>query len=106
MIAMFLKLHNTDQPGSIVVCVSPLIAIMKEQAARFSALGIFAEFVGEGQTDPRVKSRVLRGNVQLLFISPENLLCNRVYRNMLLTEQCKKSLVCVAVNEARCVKTW
>ena len=53
MMAMFLKLHNTDQPGSIVVCVSPLIAIMKEQAARFSALGIFAEFVGEGQTDPQ-----------------------------------------------------
>ncbi|XP_065893522.1 ATP-dependent DNA helicase RecQ-like isoform X1 [Dysidea avara] len=105
-IIMFLNFIITAQPGSIVVCVSPLIAIMKEQAARFSALGISAEFVGEDQTDPRVKSRVLRGNVQLLFISPENLLCNWVYRNMLLTDQYKKSLVCVAVDEAHCVKTW
>jgi len=103
---MYFHLLITGQPGSIVVCVSPLIAIMKDQAARFSALGISAEFVGEGQTDPRVKSRVLRGNVQLLFISPENLLCNSLYRNMLLTEQYKKSLVCVAVDEAHCVKTW
>ena len=105
-IIMFLNFIITAQPGSIVVCVSPLIAIMKEQAARFSALGISAEFVGEDQTDPRVKSRVLRGNVQLLFISPENLLCNWVYRNMLLTDQYKKSLVCVAVDEVHCVKTW
>jgi len=65
-----------------------------------------AEFVREVQTDPRIKLRVLRGNVQLLFISPENLLCNVAYWNMILTEQYKKSLVCVAVDEAHCVKTW
>jgi len=52
---------------------------MKDQAARFSALGLSAEFVGEGQTDPTVKSRVFKENIQLLFISPENLLCNAVY---------------------------
>ena len=96
----------TGEPGSIVVCISPLIAIMKEQSERFTALGISSEFVGEGQVDHTVKSRVQRGDVQLLFISPENLLCNVAYRSMLLTNQYKKSLVGVAVDEAHCVKTW
>ena len=46
---------------------------MKEQATRFTRLGLSAEFVGEVQTSPDVKSKV----------SPENLLCNPAYRNML-----------------------
>ena len=48
------------QTGSIVVCISRLVAVMKEQAAKFSAIGVSAEFVGEGQVDRTVKSRVLR----------------------------------------------
>ena len=41
---------------------------MKEQAARFTSLGLTAEFVGEAQTSPDVKSKVLKGDVQLVFI--------------------------------------
>ena len=59
--------------GSIVLCVSPLTAIMREQTAKFSALRINAEFVGEEQTDPTARHRVINGQVQLVFISPENL---------------------------------
>ena len=58
---------------SIVLCVSPLIAIMREQTAKFSALGINAKFVGEEQTDLTARHRVVNGQVQLVFISPENL---------------------------------
>lgn len=88
------------------MCVSPLVAIMKEQAARFAGLGLAAEFVGEAHTNPDVKSKVLKGEVQLVFISPENLLCNPLYRNMLLTDHYKDLLVGVAIDEAHCVKTW
>jgi len=38
---------------------------MKELSERFTALGIFSEFVGEGQVDLTVKSRVQRGDVKL-----------------------------------------
>ena len=74
--------------------------------SKFSAIGVSAEFVGKGQVDCTVQSRVLRGDVQLLFISCQCLLCNVVYHNMLLTDQYKKSLVGIAVDEAHCVKTW
>jgi len=45
--------------GSIVVCISPLIAIKKEQTERFTQLGITAEFVGEAQTSSAAKLHVL-----------------------------------------------
>jgi len=35
-----------------LVCITPLIAIMREQKAKFCAMGINTEFVGEGQVDP------------------------------------------------------
>ncbi len=49
---------------------------------------------------------VLRGRVQLVFISPEALLHNRMYRSMMLSEVYKQHLVVLAVDEAHCVKTW
>ena len=92
--------------GNIVLCVSPLTAIMHEQTAKFSVLGINAEFVGEEQTDPTARHHVIDGQVQLVFISPENLMCNLQYRGMLRAPCYKSNLVAVAVDEAHCVKLW
>ena len=105
LFVLFLNI-SLGSNGSIVLCVSPLIAIMREQTAKFSALGINAEFVREGQTDPTARHRVVNGQVQLVFISPENLMCNSQYRGMLRTPCYKSNLVAVAVDEAHCVKVW
>ena len=91
---------------SIVVCISPLISIMMDQRQKFQSLGINAEYVGETQGDSDVIKRVLNGCVQLLFISPENILLNPKYRSMLRTENYKNKLVALAVNEAHYIKTW
>ena len=79
---------------------------MIEQQKKFLQRGIKAEFVGESQTDPNVDKRVISGNLQLLYISPENLLNNRKYRSMLLTAAYSKNMVALVVDEAHCVKTW
>ncbi len=92
--------------GSIVVCISPLTSIMMDQKAKFTPRGIIAEFVGENQEDPTAVKNVLRGVVQLVFISPEALLRNRTYRSMLLSRAYKQHLVALVVDEAHCVKTW
>ena len=95
----------TGSKCSIVVCVSPLTSIMMEQQQKFSSKGVKAEFVGEAQTDAAVISRVLQGDLQLLYISPENLLNNKRFRSMLLTPKYKDHLVALVVDEAHCVKT-
>ena len=66
----------TGTTDTIVMCVSPLTSIMMDQQQKFSLRGIRAEFVGEAQTDASVIQRVLQGNLDLLYISPENILNN------------------------------
>lgn len=92
--------------GNIVVCVSPLTSLMLDQQSKFVPRGLQAEFVGEMQTDMLSKDKVIRGQVQLLFITPENLIENRRYRKMLLSEVYQQKLVAIVVDEAHCVKTW
>ena len=87
-----------------MLCVSPLIATMVEQSAKFIALGVNAQFVGEAQSDATVRLRVFDGQFQLVFISPENLLCNSRCHGMLCSSQYKIKLVAVVVDEAHCVK--
>ena len=79
--------------GSIVVCVSPLTSMMMDQHAKYTPRGIQTEFAGETQTDINAKSKVLRGEVQLVFITPESLMDNSVYRNMLMSPPYKERLV-------------
>ena len=96
----------SGESDNIVICISPLTAIMIDQKEKFKAKGIIAEFVGEAQTDYSVKDKVIQGKIELVFISPENILCNSNYWNMLRSSEYKDKLVAVAVDEAHCVKTW
>ena len=79
---------------------------MIDQKKKFILKGISTEFVGEGQTDKDAVRSVVQGNVQLVYISPENLIYNPLYRNMLLSSAYKDKLVALVVDEAHCVKTW
>ena len=92
--------------GSITVCISPLTSLMIDQRGKFGPLGLSTEFVGEAQVNPDAISKVLKGEVQLVFISPENIICNPKFRNMFLSERYKECLVALVVDEAHCVKTW
>ena len=67
---------------------------------------IRAEFVGKAQEDTSAMSAVVNGDIQLVYISPESLLCNYKFQNMLLTERYKKHLHALVVDEAHCIKLW
>lgn len=79
---------------------------MMDQQAKYSPRGLKVEFVGEAQTNLSCKERVLNGEVQLVFITPENIIENKVYREMLLSSVYQENLVALAVDEAHCVKSW
>ena len=49
---------------------------------------------------------VLKGKIQLVYISPESLLENDCFRAMLLTDFYQKNLRALVVDEAHCVKLW
>ena len=84
----YVYLVYTDCNCNLVVCVSPLISIMMDQRAKFTALDLKAEYVGTAQEDPQVVQQVLTGDIQLLFIRPESIL-NQCFQTMLLSQHYK-----------------
>ena len=87
---------------SIALCISPLTALMMEQRAKFSVRGLRSEFVGQLQQDVQSLSSVQQGQVQLLYVSPESILSNPQWRDMLLPVY-QSNLI---VGEAHCVTMW
>jgi len=59
-----------------IAVVTPLTALMFYQKKRFSVMGLKAEFVGSARDYPAATAAILNCTVQLVFISPENLLNN------------------------------
>jgi superfamily II DNA helicase RecQ len=90
--------------GGTALVISPLIALMEDQAAKLSALGLRVARIHSGLE--RVQARqacadYLQGSLQFLFIAPERL---RVpgFVEMLA----KKKLALIAIDEAHCISQW
>ena len=92
---------------SIVMVVSPLIALMKDQSMSFTRKGITTGYVSDREsTDRETRRKVLRGEFQLVFISPEALFLATEWRRMLAGDVYGKNLVGFVIDEAHCVKKW
>ena len=79
---------------------------MMDQRNKYAPKGISTDFVGGEQVDPDVREKVLKGKVQLVFITPESIIRNDTYRNMLLSAAYQENMVALVVDEAHCIKTW
>lgn len=65
-----------------------------------------AAFVGSEQDDMAVNDAVFKGQYQLVFISPESLIRNLRWREMLRSDVYQQNLVGLAIDEAHCVTKW
>lgn len=91
--------------GSIVMVVSPLSALMKDQVDSFRKRGVSAGLV-TSDCDEQMKTGVIEGRYQLVFISPEQLICKERFRSMCKSDCYAEKLVALVVDEAHCVKKW
>lgn len=87
--------------GGTALVVSPLVALMCEQAEKLTNLGIIAECIYSGNDDAETWRRYLRGELQFLFVAPERL-ADLGFQRMLIGH--KPSLL--IVDEAHCISTW
>ena len=71
---------------------------MMEQRAKYTMQGVCSECVGELQQDIEAMTNVRKGLVQLLFISPESLLSNPQWREMLLLPVYQERVVALVVD--------
>ncbi|MGD0802392.1 MAG: ATP-dependent DNA helicase RecQ [Terracidiphilus sp.] len=90
--------------GGTALVISPLIALMEDQAAKLKALGLRVGRIHSG-LDRGVARQVcvdyLQGSLQFLFIAPERL---RVpgFGEMLA----KRKPALIAIDEAHCISQW
>ena len=47
-----------------------------DQKDKFIKKGVWAEFVAQAQEDEEAVTAVIKGDIQIVYISPEKLLCN------------------------------
>ena len=90
---------------SMVLVVSPLVALMMDQVASLANRGVRAIHVSS-ELDEKAIEEIHEGKYQILFFSPEQLLQNLAWREMLLSPIYNKNLVGFVVDEAHCVKKW
>jgi len=90
--------------GGTTLVVSPLIALMEDQAARLASLGFSVARIHSGLDRATLRAgcaEYLAGSLQFLFIAPERL---RVPGFLEMLARRKPSLI--AVDEAHCISQW
>jgi RecQ family ATP-dependent DNA helicase len=90
--------------GGAALVISPLIALMEDQAAKLRSLGLKVARIHSGLDRSAARQACvdyLGGNLQFLFIAPERL---RVpgFPEMLA----KRRLALIAIDEAHCISQW
>ncbi len=103
---VFDKLRKTEacESRSIAVVVSPLIALMKDQVRAMTRRDVKAVYVGEVQEDGDTYLEICEGKHQLLFMSPEALLTDMKWRDMLQSPVFQENVM--VIDEAHCVEKW
>ena len=95
------------RPG-VGIVVSPLIALMQDQVDALLQAGIRAAFLNSSQefaTMVDTERRLMRGDLDLIYVAPERLLTERFIG--LMDQLDERGLIALfAIDEAHCVSQW
>ncbi len=95
------------RPG-VGIVVSPLIALMQDQVDALKQLGVRAALLNSSlnaKAAREVSGRLLRGDLDLLYVAPERLLMPW-FLDMLEQVQAESGIALFAIDEAHCVSQW
>ena len=98
---VFDELRNT-LGSSIVIVVSPLVALMKDQVKALCERGARAVYIGDAEGLEEICS----GEKQLIYMSPESLLTDLDWRDIIQGPVFQANLVAIIIDEAHCVTKW
>ena len=90
--------------GGLTVVVSPLVALMQDQISALKLAGVRAETINssrERADNIAVWHRVAAGEVNLLYMSPERLMTERM-----IAALHRLPVTLIVVDEAHCISQW
>ncbi len=90
--------------GGLTIVVSPLVALMQDQVAALRLAGVPAETINSARDrsdNVAVWRSVAAGETQLLYLSPERLMTERM-----LAALANLPVRLIAVDEAHCISQW
>ena len=103
---MWMSSHVTDsglwKKDAIMIIISPLVALMKDQVNRLNAIRLKAAYVG----CEAAERGICNGEFTYVFMSPESSLSNEQWRCMLEKKSYQERLVGIAIDEAHCIVEW
>lgn len=88
----------------LCLVITPLIALMKEQAARLNSMGIKTIAIHSGMSAEEIDislENAIYGDYKLLYVSPE-----RLSTRLFQAKAARLNLSLVAVDEAHCISQW
>ena len=104
------SIHIREKPTSIIIVVSPLNALMKEQVNWLNSKGILAVSLANEDDESHdmslLKARLSQGYYQAIFCSPEHILSNKEWKDVFQSKIVHENLVGFKVDEAHCIPKW
>ena len=101
------ELNGNSRGTSVLMVISPLKALMKDQIRYLGNFGIPAVAVtDELISDPEILQQVKNGTYTLVYGSPECFLSSKAWRDILSDTDFTAKLVGVAIDEAHCIVQW
>jgi ATP-dependent DNA helicase RecQ len=98
------QLPAAMSPGKTVVVVSPLIALMQDQAAQLAQMGISAAVLNSSTPhaeQTKIVKQAIAGEFRLIYLSPE-----RLARPDTLQWLSRVPVAFFAIDEAHCISEW
>jgi len=94
-------------PDRVILVLSPLTALAKEQHERLEALGIRSIAIrGETIITLDIFKSLCEGSYRAVFLSPELIFSSDRIKNLWRQPDWRKRLFAVVVDEAHCIDSW
>ncbi|GAF04371.1 DNA helicase RecQ [Saccharicrinis fermentans] len=90
--------------SGVTIVVSPLIALMKDQVEALKVNGVSAEYLNSSLSEQEqsvIIERLHKGDIKLLYVSPEKMNSESFYYIML-----QVNVNLIAIDEAHCISSW
>lgn len=85
--------------SAIILLISPLVSLMKDQVQCLEQKGIKAPFIGGGQEQANLE-KIFKGEMNSVYSSAEAVLENDQWREMVSLPMYQRNVIAVAVDEA------